>query len=64
MNTQLVCETQPVCRCTGADGSGEYDGYSCDCVADERTGVCVHCREPMVVIDADTGAVMGSGVVN
>jgi len=62
MSPHLVCETQPVCRCTGADGVDDH--YSCDCIVNEATGVCVHCCEPMVVIDADTGAVMGSGVVN
>jgi hypothetical protein len=69
MNTQRVCETQPVCLCvkadcTDADGKDVYDDYSCDCVASPGVNaVCVHCGEPMVVIDVDTGDVMRNGVV-
>ena len=59
MNTQLICETQPACRCIRGD-----DVYSCDCVASPGVdAVCVHCGEPMVVIDMDTGDVMKNGVV-
>ena len=58
MNTQHVCETQPVCLCSGEEGSGDLDGYSCDCVADEDSGCCYYCGESMVLIDVDTGDVM------
>lgn len=61
MNTQLVCETQPACECIGGN-----DPYSCDCIAGDGTdadALCVHCGQPMVLIDTDTGDVMKNGVI-
>ncbi len=54
--TQWVCETQPVCRCTDEDPGGELAGYDCQCVKSGR--VCGHCLQPMVRIDCDTSEVL------
>ena len=49
--TQWVCVTDPLCVCSLTFGSCE-----CTPVHGARIGFCAECREPMVLIDTDTGA--------
>ena len=54
-NTQWVCITEPTCACL----EDETDPHSCECRAihdvNGTTGMCIHCRERMILIDADSG---------
>lgn len=54
-NTQLVCESQPSCLCTGDN--------ACDCTAGEAPldTVCSGCEAVMVRIDRDTGEAVVNG---
>ena len=58
-NTQWVCTTQPMCACVGDQEDPTYQRFSCDCTAayvkGSTKGVCIDCRRPMVLIDADSG---------
>jgi hypothetical protein len=49
-DTQLICESQPFCKCAG--GPNEWD--ECDCFAG-ADGRCVSCEAEMIRIDFETG---------
>jgi hypothetical protein len=52
-NTQWVCKTQPVCKCSSE--TDKLATYSCYCDANPRTHICRTCLVRMVFIDVDSG---------
>lgn len=48
-----ICDTQPLCACLEADPD-DLAAYCCECLQED--GVCVACREPMILVDCDSGA--------
>jgi hypothetical protein len=61
VDTQWICETRPVCRCSGEKPGDPLTGYSCDCVRSMAVmGCCRACLQPMVEIETDSGRKVAS----
>ena len=69
VDTQWVCEVQPVCPCSGEEAGEHHAGFSCGCVRArnerplEYADYCMSCMAAMVEIETDSGRVVGSGAV-